>query len=98
MSIKRKDVESMLKDLESKPELKTPLKKELYLMEKYDELYSNFPFLIKKLTKIENDEENLKILFELVDKMDDINSGKSDKTTVEAELGKKLADKYMNKD
>lgn len=98
MSLTRKDVESMIESLKNKPDLKTQLDKELFLMEEYKEEYSRYPFLIKKLTKVINDEENLKMLFLLVDKMEAINSGKEDKTTVETELGQKLADKYMKKD
>ena len=95
MSITRQDIETMLQDLKQQKHLKKQLDKELYLMDKYKELYTNFPFLIKKLTKIENDKENLKMLFLLVDNMTDINSGKKDKATVENELGQKLADKYI---
>ncbi|ADO67477.1 hypothetical protein crov443 [Cafeteria roenbergensis virus] len=97
MSITRKDINSMIKSLSNNLQLKTQLDKELYLMEEYKELYSNYPFLLKKLTKVLNDKENLEMLFLLVDKMESINSGKEDKTKVEDELGQQLVDKYMNK-
>lgn len=95
MSIVRKDLDDMLNDLKSQPQLKTPLDKELYLMEKYEEFYATYPFLLKKLTKIYNDPENLAILYLLVEKMDNINTGKEDKTTVEDQLGQQLAKKYL---
>lgn len=99
MTISRKDIENIINDINSQKSLKTQLDKELYIMEKYVELYNEYPFLLKKLTKVlhDKDTENLNMLFLLIDKMESINSGKENKTVVETELGQQLADKYLHK-
>ena len=95
MKITKQILEDILEDLKNQ-RIKKPVDKELYIMNKYSELYNNYPFLLKKLTKIENDKDNLNMLFLLVEKMESINSGQENQTEVEAELGQKLADKYLN--
>lgn len=97
MSIKDK-VEQILKDLKGKTNLKTQLDKEMYLMNKYPDLYEKYPFLIKKLTKIDKDEENLKFLYLMLDKIEQINKGETTQASVELDLGQQLADKYLKKD
>lgn len=96
--INRTIVQNILNDITSKTYLKSQLDKELYIMDNYKELYETFPFLFKKLTKIIHDKENMDMLFLLIDKMDNINSGKENKTVVETELAQQLADKYLHKD
>lgn len=97
MSINRTIVEQILQEIKSNTTLDTQLKKELYIMNNYKELYENYPFLLKKLTKVIDDKDNLNILFLLIDKMDNINSGQENKTEVETELGEQLYQKYINK-
>lgn len=87
-----------MNEIKHNKDLKTQLDKELYIMNNYSQLYENYPFLFKKLTKVLNDKENLDMLFLLIDKMENINSGKENQTVVETELGQQLADKYLNKD
>lgn len=96
MTINRQIIQDIINDINSKS-LKTQLDKEMYIIDNYAELYNEYPFLLKKLTKVihNNDTENLNMLFLLIDKMDNINSGKENKTVVEAELGQQLADKYL---
>lgn len=98
MTINRKIIQNIINDIKSKS-LKTQLDKEIYIIDKYPELYNDYPFLLKKLTKVihDQDQDNLNMLLLLVDKMDNINSGKENQTVVETELGQQLADKYLNK-
>ena len=95
----REQIDIIKSDLESKPELVTQLDKEMYVMEKYKELYESHPFLLKKLSKIvnDNDTENLEMLYLLLDKFQEVEDNKATKEEVETDLGQKLADKYMKK-
>lgn len=98
MSISRNVIENIIKEIKQDENLKTQLDKEMYIMNNYSQLYDKYPFLLKKLTKVIDDKENLKMLFLLIDKVENINSGKENQTVVETQLGQQLADKYLKKD
>lgn len=96
----KKQVDAIFKDLKSQTQLKTQLDKELYVMEKYKDLYTEYPFLLKKITKIQmnNDTTNLEVLYIFLAKLDAINKGHENKEEVEHELGQELANRFLNKD
>ena len=95
MPITRQIITDIINKVETDNTLDTPLDKELFVMKTFPTLYEEYPFLLKKLCKVINDEENLNMLYLLIDRMDAISSGKESKTVVEAELGQQLADKYI---
>ena len=93
MSVREK-IDTILNDLKSKPHLNDKDKREFYCMETYPDIYEEFPFLVKKLCKM----DNLDMLYIMLDKIDQIKDGKVSQTQVELDLGKQLADKYLPQD
>ena len=69
-----------------------PFKNELKIIEVFPEFYDMYPFLIKKLCK----QEDINMIYHMLDKLDDINKGKSTLNTVEHELGQELYNKYLD--
>jgi len=91
----RQSINDIISELKTNNKLKTQLDKELYIMNKYPTLYDSHPFLLKKITKIYNDKEQLQMLYLMLDKIDQINNGDTTQAEVELDLGQKLADKYL---
>ena len=68
-----------------------PFDQELVLMEKFPEFYQDHPNLVKKICK----KDNLDILYKMLDNLDNVEKGTKSLSSVELDLGNKLADKYL---
>ena len=64
---------------------------ELEIMTKHPEFYESHPFLVKKLCK----GDDLTILYKMLESLDKVQQGDSSLSSVEFNLGKDLADKYV---
>ena len=64
---------------------------ELEISTKYPEFYESHPFLVKKVCK----GDDLSMLYEMLNKLYQVEKGDDTLTSVESNLGSKLADKYL---
>jgi len=64
---------------------------ELIIMDTFEDFYNNYPFLVKKLCK----QEDITILYKMLEKLDIVDSGKDNFLNVEKELADTLANKYL---
>ena len=93
MKISQGIVNSIVADLKRHTELKTDAEREIYILGKYKELYDEYPFLLKKLAKIYDNEEQLTMLLLLVAGKEQIDEGQSQEK-VESKLRDIMATKY----
>ena len=68
-------------------------KNELIIMEAYPEFYDEHPFLVKKICK----QDDLTILYKMLDSLELVNNGSDTISNVEHKLGEELANKYLPK-
>ena len=64
---------------------------ELEISTKFPEFYESHPFLVKKVCK----GDDLSMLYEMLNKLYQVEKGDDTLTSVESNLGSKLADKYL---
>lgn len=64
---------------------------ELMIMDKFEDFYNNYPFLVKKICK----KEDLTILYQMLEKLEIVDSGKDNFLNVEKELATSLANKFL---
>lgn len=64
---------------------------ELEISTKYPEFYESHPYLVKKVCK----GDDLSMLYEMLNKLHHVEKGNETLTSVETNLGSKLADKYL---
>ena len=64
---------------------------ELEIMTRHPEFYQSHPFLVKKLCK----GDDISMLFKMLDCLDKVEQGDSSLSSVEFNLGKDLANKYV---
>jgi hypothetical protein len=64
---------------------------ELEISTKFPNFYESHPFLVKKVCK----GDDLTMLYEMLNKLQDVEKGDETLTAVETNLGTKLADKYL---
>jgi len=83
-------IEKDIKDLEQQG-ITESLNIELYIIDKYPDFYSSYPFLIKKICK--KDDYNL--IFNILDKLETVENGQADFKDVEQKLSIDLANKYL---
>lgn len=89
-SIKEK-VNIINKYIESQGD-KDPFKIEMEIIEKYPEIYDDYPHLVKKLCK----KEDMTMLVTMLNRLQNVEDGKESLASVEYNLGNNLADKYLN--
>ena len=63
----------------------------LKILELYPEFYDNYPFLVKKLCK----NQDITMLYTMLEKLNQIEKGNSTLENVERNLGEQLAEKYL---
>jgi hypothetical protein len=68
-----------------------PFDQELVLLEKFPEFYQDHPNLVKKICK----KDNLDMLYKMLDNLDNVESGNKSLSSVELDLGNKLANQYL---
>jgi len=71
---------------------KNNMQREIAIANKFPEFWDNYPFLVKKLVK---DNQDLSMLYTMLGKIEKIDKGELSMTSVEYELGNKLADQYL---
>jgi hypothetical protein len=64
---------------------------ELEISTRFPKFYESHPFLVKKVCK----GDDLTMLYEMLNKLQDVEKGDETLTDVETNLGTKLADKYI---
>ena len=64
---------------------------ELEISTKFSEFYESHPYLVKKVCK----GDDLSMLYEMLNKLHHVEKGDETLTSVETNLGSKLADKYL---
>ena len=64
---------------------------EIVLLEEMPEFYDEYPFLVKRLCKRENND----FLFKMLDNLEAVDKGKKSLATTELKLGEELAEKYL---
>ena len=64
---------------------------ELEISTKFSEFYESHPYLVKKVCK----GDDLTMLYEMLNKLHHVEKGNETLTSVETNLGSKLADKYL---
>ena len=65
--------------------------KELKILELYPDFYDNYKFLVKRVCK----NQDLSMVYEMMDKLEKIESGETTIEHVEQTLGQSLAEKYL---
>ena len=93
------DIEMILKTVEEiKKEINLikltkndSLEIELEIINKFSKFYESHPFLVKKVCK----GDDLTMLYEMLNKLHHVEKGNETLTSVETNLGSKLADKYL---
>jgi hypothetical protein len=71
---------------------KNLMNRELAVADRFPDFWKNYPFLVKKLVK---DNQDLGMLELMLSKIDKINNNETSMAAVEYDLGNKLADKYL---
>jgi len=66
---------------------------ELYFMNNMTEIYDQYPSLIKRLCREENQDNSF--LFKMLDTLDQIKTGEKSMEVAEMSLGEELAEKYL---
>ena len=66
---------------------------ELYFMNNMTEIYDQYPSLIKRLCREENQDNSF--LFKILDTLDQIKAGEKSMEVAEMSLGEELAEKYL---
>jgi hypothetical protein len=64
---------------------------ELTILELYPEFYNSYPFLVKKICK----QQDITMLFHMLEKLDEIKEGNITLEKVEYDLGQQLYKKYV---
>lgn len=83
-------IEQEIKDLELKG-VTTSFDIELHILEKFPEFYSLYPFLVKKICK----KDDYTLLFDILNKLENVENGNENFTDVEQKLSMDLANKYL---
>jgi hypothetical protein len=66
---------------------------EMYFIEHMTELYENYPHLIKRLCREENQDNSF--LYKMLDNLEQVNKGQKSMASVELSLGNELANKFL---
>jgi hypothetical protein len=64
---------------------------EMVILEEMPEFYDEYPFLVKRLCKRENND----FLFKMLDSLEAVDKGNKSLATTELNLGEELASKYL---
>lgn len=64
---------------------------ELNILEKFPDFYEKYPFIVKKISK----NEDITMLYTMLDKIQQVQENNTSMTNVEKELGETLANKYL---
>lgn len=64
---------------------------EMEIMTQYPDFYQTHPFLVKKLCK----RDDISVLFKMLDSLQTVQDGTQSLASVELNLGKQLAEKYI---
>ena len=71
---------------------KSLMNRELAVADRFPEFWKDYPFLVKKLVK---DNQDLSMLELMLSKLDKVNNAETSMAAVEYDLGNQLADKYL---
>jgi hypothetical protein len=66
---------------------------EMYFIENMTEFYENYPHLIKRLCREENQDNSF--LYKMLDSLEQVNTGNKSMASVELSLGNELANKFL---
>jgi hypothetical protein len=69
----------------------TPFDLELCMMETFPEFYQSNPFLVKRLCK----QEDLTVLYKMLDNLEQVENGDKSLASVEMNLGMELANQFL---
>lgn len=67
------------------------LEKELKIMEKFSDFYTNYPFLVKRICK----NQSLAMIYKMLNILDKVENGNDTIENTELKLGNELAEKYL---
>jgi hypothetical protein len=71
---------------------------EMNISEQYKDLYEEYPFVIKKICKMnENDDQDIDVLYKMIDTLERIKLNNVSENDAEVDLGKFLSAKYLKK-
>jgi hypothetical protein len=73
--------------------IKDDFELEMLILNNYPELYEEYPAIIKRLCREENQDNT--ILFQMIEQLENIEKGETTMEKVEKELGEELAEKFV---
>lgn len=95
MSSLRENINNIIKlidDFRAKG-IKDDFELEMLILNDYPELYEEYPAVIKRLCRKENQDNT--VLFQMIEHLENVEKGKTTLEKVEKELGEELAGKYV---
>jgi hypothetical protein len=85
-------IQNILKQLRNDG-ITDPFQLEVYFIEHYTYLFDEFPALIKRLCREENQDNSF--LYKMLDTLDKVNKGDESMASAELKLGDELAQKFI---
>lgn len=89
----RENVNKIRKSIETyrKQGITDPFELEMKIANNTAELYDNYSTIVKKISR----NENIDLLYKMLDSLDEVDKGKQSLAAVEYSLGEQLAKKYV---